>query len=61
MDAVSVTAVGIGLPVLITVIVGDVISVAGVWLADTAGYVCTVPVTLTRFPITAVAGRGVPV
>jgi len=48
---------GSGLPVLTRVMVGvPLISVAGVWLAVTAGKVATVPVTETRLPMAAAAG-----
>ncbi len=47
MDAVNVTAVGIGVAAESSVTVGEVISVAGVLLAVAAGKVCTVPVTWT--------------
>ncbi len=49
---------GSGLPVLMRVMVGEVISVAGVWLAVAAGKVETVPVTVTTLPMATVAVGG---
>jgi hypothetical protein len=56
IDAVRGMGVGSGLPGLMRVTVGEVISVAGVWLAVVAGKVDTVPVTETRLPMAAIAG-----